>query len=366
VIYITGIIGSEKEKNQIGLVDVISMVKDDTNSIIEITINSPGGCSDTGFSIYKFLKEQTRPVYTYSQKQCDSIASIIFCAGEKRFAGCDMTIHNPAFECLLGRIEVSDLIDLTKILEETKQKATNIYKETTNIDDETLSRLMDVETLISPEEAVKIGFATDIDIKIKPILLYEKNNLKKGKMEEELKKLQESQNKILMFLEKLGIKKKSPKMMTLISVNGTEIELEKEVGEPQVGDIASPVGEWLMPNGETIVIEDVEGITKITEIKQKNPDEGEEMKKMKIQIEELKSENEKLKANMRSSVNLLEESEKSISEIKEDYERLKLKEKTVSMYTPEERERKRVSSFNESDEYFNKRMEELKERRPKK
>ena len=349
MIYITGIIGNNKENNQVGLVDVIAMVKSDTEPILEVVINSPGGDSDTGFSIYKFLKNyKERQIYTYSQKQCNSIASVIFCAGEKRFAGCDMTIHNPAFHNPQGIIESEELIYMAEILEKTKKEASSIYKETTNIDDETLYSLMNIETTITPEEAVKFGFATDLDQKLTPILLYE--NPKNEKMKDEIKEIKETQNKILMFLENIGLKKKrNPKMLILIAADGTEVEIDKDVGEPQIGDIASPIGEWLMPNGETIVIEDVDGVIQITKIiPAGNDSDTEEMKTLKLQNAQLKTEIEKIKSERQTAATLLIESEKSMETILTDYQRLKNKEKSVSMYTPEERHKQKINSINKT------------------
>jgi ATP-dependent Clp protease protease subunit len=64
----------------------------------------------------------------------------------------------------------------------------------------------------------------------------------------------------------------APVGYVLTAQDGTEINIEKEEGEdPAVGDVASPDGEFLMPDGTTIVIAD--GV--ITEIRdaEVNPDE---------------------------------------------------------------------------------------------
>ena len=52
--------------------------------------------------------------------------------------------------------------------------------------------------------------------------------------------------------------------MTLETADGKQLELEKESGEPVVGDaVVSEDGEYLMPDGTTIVVEE----SKITEIR---------------------------------------------------------------------------------------------------
>jgi ATP-dependent Clp protease protease subunit len=61
--------------------------------------------------------------------------------------------------------------------------------------------------------------------------------------------------------------------MELSTAAGGSIEIEREEGEPQVGDAASPDGEHAMPDGTTIVI--AEGV--ITEIRPAGEEgEGEE------------------------------------------------------------------------------------------
>lgn len=79
------------------------------------------------------------------------------------------------------------------------------------------------------------------------------------------------------ILAKLGVKtleeaeqavaepqaKEEPKAMELNTSDGQVLTVEREEGDPQVGDKASPDGTFEMPDGKTIVVED--GV--ITEIK---------------------------------------------------------------------------------------------------
>ena len=72
------------------------------------------------------------------------------------------------------------------------------------------------------------------------------------------------------ILAKLGVKtleeaeqavaepqaKAEPKAMELNTLNGQVLTVEREEGDPQVGDKASPDGTFEMPDGKTIVVED--------------------------------------------------------------------------------------------------------------
>ena len=83
--------------------------------------------------------------------------------------------------------------------------------------------------------------------------------------------------------------------MELTDAEGNVLTVEREEGEPQVGDAASPDGEHVMPDGKTIIVTD--GV--ITEIKEEE-NSGEDIEALKNRIEELEAENATLKVNART------------------------------------------------------------------
>ena len=107
--------------------------------------------------------------------------------------------------------------------------------------------------------------------------------------------------------------------MDLNTADGNTIRVEREDGEPQVGDVASPDGEWLMPDGTTIVVQ--EGV--IAEIRPKEDapedeeardeekgdpdttteldDRDEEEQRLRDRIAELEKENEELRQRLEDS-----------------------------------------------------------------
>ena len=96
-------------------------------------------------------------------------------------------------------------------------------------------------------------------------------------------------------LAKLGLKTidELAKGMDLSTSDGQTLTVEREEGEPQVGDNASPDGEFVMPDGKTIVVKD--GV--ITDIKtDSNGSEGEgegeddRIAELEAEIEELKKQ----------------------------------------------------------------------------
>ena len=106
-------------------------------------------------------------------------------------------------------------------------------------------------------------------------------------------------------LAKLGLKniEELAKGMDLSTSDGQTLTVEREEGEPQVGDNASPDGEFVMPDGKTIVVKD--GV--ITDIKtdSNGSDGGEngedEVEELKKQVAELEEKVEELESELESS-----------------------------------------------------------------
>ena len=115
-------------------------------------------------------------------------------------------------------------------------------------------------------------------------------------------------------LAKLGLKSldELANGMDLSTSDGQTLTIEREEGEPQIGDKASPDGEFLMPDGKTIVVEG--GV--ITDIKSDSNgnanSEGDEriaeleneVKELKKKIEELEQGKATAEANAKSQEDL--------------------------------------------------------------
>ena len=95
--------------------------------------------------------------------------------------------------------------------------------------------------------------------------------------------------------------------MTLNTEDGSTIEVEREEGEPQVGDAATPDGEHKMADGTTIVIAD--GIIteikpaeeQVEEVEEEADETAEAIKAMREEIDALTAENESLKTQLSAS-----------------------------------------------------------------
>lgn len=83
--------------------------------------------------------------------------------------------------------------------------------------------------------------------------------------------------------------------MVISTSTGEELNVEREEGDIQVGDPASPDGEFVLEDGRTVVVQ--EGV--ITEIREPGS-EDEDVEALKARIDELESEVADLKSNAKT------------------------------------------------------------------
>lgn len=248
MIEIKGIIGNEK--GETSLLSVIEQVEKEQADGIHVKINSVGGDLDVGFSIYNYLKNLDKVVTTECIENCASAASIIFLAGERHIAGCPIMIHNPYVDGVSG--DSAELRDIADWIEQKECQAEGIYAERTHLDTKTLSALMESESYISQSQAVAMGFATEA----KQIAFARYNKQTQNSLTQNKTKKKMAKSFIADLLAKRSKRSRTKSyMMDLTTADGITLFVDRTEGEPQVGDAASPDGEFVMPDGQTIVVE---------------------------------------------------------------------------------------------------------------
>ena len=127
---------------------------------ITVHINSNGGEGKEGLAIYNALK--TRNVTTVCEGFAASAASLVFMAGKRRVmnAASLLFIHQAIVSAYGNPDELEKVAsDLRTITE----AAANAYKEGgVNISDEELTKMLKAESWIKAEDALEMGFATEI------------------------------------------------------------------------------------------------------------------------------------------------------------------------------------------------------------
>lgn len=290
-----------------------SIPKDDNT--IEIRLHCDGGSCIEGWAIYDRLRATGKEISCIVEGNAASMATIVLLAApkERRRAhpNAQLCVHNPWIPSwgLDYTVTADDLQKASNDLREQQVKMLNLYVERCGCDREEMQALMDEDKYIDTDRALELGLIGEViaPISAKKGAMYNKNNKKMAKVEVRASLLDRA-------LAKLGLKslEELANGMDLSTSDGQTLTIEREEGEPQIGDKASPDGEFLMPDGKTIVVEG--GV--ITDIKTDNNgnanSEGDEriaeleseVKELKKKIEELEQGKATAEANAKSQEDL--------------------------------------------------------------
>jgi hypothetical protein len=180
-------------------------------------------------------------------------------------------------------------------LEAEKAKMLAVYVERTGAESSVLEAQMNKESWFGGEIAKQLGFISAVLVPTTAKGVDYKLNSKKMNKEKQVTVKQSIIDKLLAKCGYQKIEDIPVISMELTDAEGNVLTVEREEGEPQVGDAASPDGEHVMPDGKTIIVTD--GV--ITEIKEEE-NSGEDIEALKNRIEELEAENATLKVNART------------------------------------------------------------------
>ena len=147
----------------------------DVNSFdtLVLDISSQGGCVEEGLQIMVWLDKlssEGKEVITVVSANAYSIASLIMLVADKRYISKhgEVMVHNP----MIPFIEYANANELEAHINELRgleDMLQQLYVNFASISQADIKVLMDNETYLSPDEAVKRGFADKvIDIKPKP------------------------------------------------------------------------------------------------------------------------------------------------------------------------------------------------------
>lgn len=155
-------------------------------SSINVYVNSPGGNVFAGVAIYNELKRVNKPVTAYVDGIAASIASLIVLAADKVVMPFNamLMIHNA---WMIAAGDYKEFRALADKLEKIQDSViTETYSKKTGMSKEKLSKMMDDETWLNGDEAVKLGFADEVLEEQKIAACYVGNNIKFNDVEVQL------------------------------------------------------------------------------------------------------------------------------------------------------------------------------------
>lgn len=260
--------------------------KGEDDKRIDLVFNCKGGDCIEGWAIYDLLRQQTGcEIHATIEGECSSMASIILLAAplenRKAYANAHLCIHNPAvcwfdtdyYERLTAenvRKTAEKILNQAESLQTEQDKILATYVERTGTDSETLQALMNQDIYIDMAKAQELGFISGTlapttahkDARFKA---YNTNqNINNNQMNKTNAKVTALENVFTAIKKLVGIEDTaSMKALEVTDVDGNVLTVEREEGDPQVGDAASPDGTFVLEDGTTITVENGE-ITAIT------------------------------------------------------------------------------------------------------
>lgn len=285
---------------------------DAKDNVVDIRLHCDGGSVAEGWAIYDKLRASGKEISATVEGKAASMATIILMAAprerRKAYKSANICIHNPWVpsyglgECLTA----DDLRKAADGLQKEQDKMLDLYVERCGCDRGEIQALMNEDKFIDTDQAKELGIISEI---IAPASAKKGSNNNQKSMAKTEEKVEVKQNLLDKLLGKLGYSKIEDVAlgMDLSTADGGTLTVEREEGEPQVGDVASPDGEHVMPDGSTIVVAD----GKITEIKPATSGEGggegdgddkdKKIAELEQKVSELETENAELKEKLDES-----------------------------------------------------------------
>lgn len=310
----------------VNLTVVQEQLKEANGEDIRVRIKSYGGDVEEGFSIYselrRYAKEHNAKVTTLAEGQCASIATVFFLAGDERLVT-EFTqpfVHN-AWCYAMG--DSKTLQRVSADLEKVNNMIANHYANHTDLTYDEARELMEDETSISPEECVRLRFATAIEEIQRPAALLQKINKsnKNVKMSKKAKKVQTKNQSEKSFIKKMREffnKDVFTADNQILEFPDLEDDEAVKVGDTALLDGSPAEGSVTIANGDVYVFE-AGVLTEIKEAEAEDPQnvetEAETVEELKEEVQELEQENTELKEEVQELEDMLEKANAKITSL---------------------------------------------------
>ena len=323
--------------------DFIASIPADDDSI-EMLIHSRGGSVSEGWAIIDKLRATGKTISATIDGTCASMAVTLYLAASIRKAHehAVIHIHNPYIpgeSLMCEKLNASTLAGMATDMSAESDKMAAWYAERTGTDIATIKAIMDEDRDMAMDEAVALGFVQEI---LPPVSASIEKTKPNNIMNDKQKKVGVL-NALANFLGiKVALEEDKAQAMVLMTNEGVELTVERNDGEDiEVGDKASPDGEYTLDDGTVVVVADgviteIRPAEELTEEPTEETEEGKcgdkEKKALEERIAELEAENAELKAAQKS-----DEEQRILSRVQKAGGMAWLDKVSKSSYTPSKR-----------------------------
>lgn len=292
-----------------------SSIPDDDNKI-DLRLHCDGGSVTEGWAMYDRLRATGKEITATIEGNCSSMATVVLMAAPKErrraYKSAHICVHNP-WMCPWGlgtAVTADDLQKYADDLRAEQEKIKNLYVERCGCMAEEIQAIMDEDKYIDTDKALELGIIGEI---VPPLSASKKTTINQTIMSKENGTVEVKASKLDKLLAKLGFKtledfeRSEIEGLELNTASGDKLNIQRDGGQPEVGDGASPNGSHLMPDGQTIVVENgvitaIEQPTEGGEGKKGDKDDvaqgkaNAEMQGLLLRVKSLENEKEELKA----------------------------------------------------------------------
>lgn len=161
-VFIEGEINAETACEFVKKIMVLN--SEDINRPIDIFINSPGGCINSGMLIYDVIQASKAPIRTFCIGRAYSMGAVLLaCGNHGRYIlpHGEVMIHEPLLGNSVGG-NSSSIKSISESLLETKRKMNQILAKHTGQSEEAVEEATSYDHYFDPEESLKFGLVDEI------------------------------------------------------------------------------------------------------------------------------------------------------------------------------------------------------------
>ena len=147
------------------LLNVIAQQIEKGHKEIHLLISSPGGQTTNGIAVYNTLRAMPINLTTYNVGSVNSIANVIYLAGERRYActGSSFMFHGVGVKVTEGsRLEEKNLVENLDHIRNDQGVIGQIISDRSNINPEEVANLFLRAAFMKSEEAKEYGIVHEI------------------------------------------------------------------------------------------------------------------------------------------------------------------------------------------------------------
>lgn len=137
---------------------------EDSNKPIDVLINSPGGCINSGMLMYDVIQASKAPIRTWCIGHAYSMGAILLCCsnhGRYILPHGEVMIHEPLLGNRVGG-NSSSIKSISESLLETKRKMNQILAKHTGQSEQSVEEATSFDHYFDPEESLKFGLVDEI------------------------------------------------------------------------------------------------------------------------------------------------------------------------------------------------------------